>query len=151
MTPTRGVPFGAMSPEYLAEFTSRVEAELAVSISTPGPADPVVLARLPEVLHPPYVLADGLNFPFMDFADAVIVAAELDHAVPDDVLDPVWAWFGHDGWAVRYLCRRVPTGGLDFALVGTRNSRPLGRLVAWVDSPLNGQSRSFNVLLLCRT
>jgi hypothetical protein len=73
-------------------------------------------AKVPSALQSFYAVADGLTLPFLCISDALIVAIEMRHEVPDNVLDPSWAGFGSDLWKTEYLCRRQGTGGQAFAL-----------------------------------
>ncbi|GEM_PF-2106426 len=105
-----------MTPGFLTDFVERVQRLLDISVPVPAAASPEHRAKLPSALQPFYAIADGLTFPFLCISDALVVAIEMDHEVPDNVLDPSWAWFGSDLWDTQYLCRRHGTGGHCFAL-----------------------------------
>jgi hypothetical protein len=102
--------------EFLTDFVQRVQRLFDISVSVPAAASLEHRAKLPSVLQPFYAITDGLTLPFLCISDALIVAIEMDHEVPDNVLDPSWAWFGSDLWDTQYLCRRHGTAGRGFAL-----------------------------------
>lgn len=105
-----------MTSEFLADFIQRVQRLLDMSVSVPDPAPPEHRAKLPPALRPFYTIADGLTLPFLCISDALVVATEMDHEVPDNVLDSSWVWFGSDLWDSQYVCQRHGTGGPCFAL-----------------------------------